>query len=211
MGGTLGRLLARRGHAVIMGSRHPEKARVKFKGTVDCQVVSFQEAVDSSELIMLATPWPAAQGVVTELENTEGKILIDITNPLSPDISHLMVGGNTSAAEQIASWAPGSLVVKAFNGISAANLERPKFSGEPAQVFYCGDDRLAKNTTANLIEQLGFVAVDCGKLANARYLEAMAMLCIQMAFVQDYGLGCTFKFMGNRFSYNLEYDQLYQE
>ncbi len=198
MGGTLGKLFAARGNAVMMGSRQPERVKSKFGGIENCHVASLQESVDFGEVIILATPWQATHEAVMELKNIQGKIVIDVTNPVSADISPLTSGDTISAAEQIASWMPGALVVKAFNGICAANLERPTFSGEPAQVFYCGDDRLAKDTTAELIEQLGFVALDCGKLANARYLEAMAMLCMQMAFVQDHGIESTFKFTGKR-------------
>jgi 8-hydroxy-5-deazaflavin:NADPH oxidoreductase len=198
MGGTLGRLFANRGHVVSMGSRQPERAQAQFKDVANCRVASLQESVDFGDVVVLATPWQVTHATLMELENLQGKVVVDITNPVSADVSHLTIGGNSSAAEQIAAWSPGALVVKAFNGICAANLERPTFSGEPAQIFYCGEDRHAKNTTADLIEQLGFVAVDCGKLSNARYLEAMAMLSIQMAFAQDHGIDSTFKFMGRR-------------
>ncbi len=66
------------------------------------------------------------------------------------------------------------------------------FSGPPAQVFYCGGDVDAKQRAAQLIEDLDFKPVDCGPLANARYLEALAVLWIQLAFVEGRGPGLSF-------------------
>ena len=71
-----------------------------------------------------------------------------------------------------------------FNGVNAANLGNPAFAGGRAQIPYCGDDAGAKGTVCGIIEAIGFEALDCGELKNARYLEALAMLWIQLAFVE---------------------------
>ena len=72
--------------------------------------------------------------------------------------------------------------MKAFNSIGYTNFANPVFKGEKASMFYCGDDAGAKLIVAELGNQLGFDMVDSGPLSQSRWLEAMAMLWISMAF-----------------------------
>jgi predicted dinucleotide-binding enzyme len=72
------------------------------------------EAVKAGEVALLATPWPAAQGALTGLGDLAGKVLMDATNPLLPDLTGLTLGTTSSAGEQVAIWARGAKVVKAL-------------------------------------------------------------------------------------------------
>jgi predicted dinucleotide-binding enzyme len=45
----------------------------------------------------------------------------------------------------------------------------------------------AKQTVAKLTRDIGFDPVDCGSLKAARYLEAMGIIIINLAF--NYGMG----------------------
>ena len=194
MGATLGRLLTANGHKVVIGSRTPETIADRFSAMDGIEVKSQQVAVDEAELVIVATPWAVTLATLDALKIPSQTAILDITNPLSPDVSELVVEGKTSAAEEVARCLGNTRVVKAFNGINAANLDNPVFAGGQAQIPFCGDDAGAKDVVRKLIEELGFVALDCGELKNARYLEAMAMLWIQLAFVEDYGMNCAFKF-----------------
>jgi hypothetical protein len=104
-----------------------------------------------------------------------GKILIDCTNPLAPDLSGLVLGTTTSAGEEIARLAKSTKVVKAFNTIGAANFENPRFGSERASMFICGEDPAAKKVAAKLASELDFDVVDVGPLLASRWLEPLAM------------------------------------
>lgn len=112
------------------------------------------------------------------------KVLIDTTNALLPDLSALALPGSTSAAGMIQTWQPTARVVKAFNTIGAAYLGNAQIDGMAADGFYCGDDANAKTIAAELIAETGMTPQDVGPLRNARSLEAMAMLWIDMALHQ---------------------------
>jgi 8-hydroxy-5-deazaflavin:NADPH oxidoreductase len=124
-----------------------------------------------------------------------GKVLIDATNPLLPDLSALSIGMNTSGGEQGASWASGARVVKAFNSIGFNVMENPKFAEGAALLFYCGDDAEAKRIVHQLASELGFDVRDAGPLKQARTLEPMALLWISLAYQQGYGRDFAFQLM----------------
>jgi 8-hydroxy-5-deazaflavin:NADPH oxidoreductase len=186
IGGALARGLAARGQQVLMGSRTPS-------GT---DRTSIAQAASAAEIVVLATPFHAAQAVLAQAGDLSEKILIDCTNPFSPDRSGLAVGHDTSAAEMIAQWAPGARVVKTFNHIGWEQLPNPVYPGRAA-MFYCGDDAAAKQVVKGLIEDLRFVAVDAGPLRAARLLEPLGMLWSQLAREQGLGRKIAFALLGN--------------
>jgi predicted dinucleotide-binding enzyme len=85
--------------------------------------------------------------------------------------------------------------VKAFNTIGAGNLGRAVFAGLTADGFYCGDDGAAKAIAKGLIADAGLNPVDVGPLRNARLLEPLAMLWIDLAFNQSWGIDHAFKLL----------------
>jgi len=190
VGGTLGKMWAAKDHEVAFGVRRPNDAKVQALLTATgkrARAVSVKDAVAGAEVVLLATPWSATEAALRDAGELRGKVVVDATNPLKSDLSGLAIGHSTSAAEQVAGWAPGARVVKAFNTIGAAHMADPRFGTQRASMFICGDDASAKATVVRLAGELGFDPVDCGPLTQARLLEPLAMLWISMAYA--YGAG----------------------
>jgi predicted dinucleotide-binding enzyme len=156
---------------------------------------SVAEAAAFGEVVVFATPWGGTQDAVNQAGDLSGKVVFDTTNPVTPDLSGLTVGGSTSAAEQIAGWAPGARVVKVFNTTGANNMADPIYDEQPATMFYCGDDDEAKAVAARLAADLGFEPIDAGPLREARLLESLALLWIHLAYPQKMGRDIAFKLM----------------
>jgi len=195
VGGTLGKAWAKTGHDIFFGVRHPkdDKTRQLVQSLGNkAQAGTVAEAAAFGEVVVLATPWPATQAAVREAGNLRGKVVIDCTNPLKPDVSGLEVGFTTSGAEQVAQWAKGAKVFKAFNTTGSNNMADPVISGIRTVMFVCGDDEAAKSVVMQLAADIGFDAVDAGKLEQARLLEPWAMLWISLAFQR--GMGRDFGF-----------------
>ena len=198
MGQALGTLLAADGHKITFGSRQLSTAQDAAAKIGAAKGELIQEALEWGEIAILALPYQAALDLASQRDTQkalQGKIVIDITNALAPDYMSLTVGHTSSAAEEIAKRIPGAHVIKAFNTIFADVL-RAKASGETVEVtvFCAGDDVQAKTKVLKLVSELGLLAVDAGALTNARYLEPVTELVIQLA----YGLG-----RGTRFVLNL--------
>jgi 8-hydroxy-5-deazaflavin:NADPH oxidoreductase len=197
VGTTLGTRWAQCGHEVHFGSRTPSDsdtlARLQKAGGSSIRLGSWQEAVVGSDAVLLAIPWRATENVLKTLGDTlDGHVLIDCVNPLNATFSGLELGYSTSASEKIADLVPRARVVKAFNSVSAATMANPIYADQPATLFYCGDDDEAKQTVAQLAQDLQFQAVDAGALSHARYLEPLAMLYIYLA-ATGWGSQCAFR------------------
>jgi NADPH-dependent F420 reductase len=195
VGGALGSRWAKLGHEVVFGTRNPESGdaqKLAARASGKTSAATLADAANDCEVLLLATPWPATQQIISGLGNLNGKILIDATNPLLPDLSGLTHGATTSGAEQVAAWARGAQVVKAFNTVGANIMADPSFEGHRPVMFYCGDDAEAKQVVKKLIDELVFEAIDAGPLIQARLLEPCAQLWISLAYAQ--GLGREFAF-----------------
>jgi NADPH-dependent F420 reductase len=196
VGGTLGSRWAQLGHEVTFGSRNPGSPQMKelvAKAGKTARAATAAQAAAGAEVVLLASPWPATKDILDSAGDLSGKIVLDAVNPLLPDLSGLEVGTTTSAAEYIAAWAPGALVVKAFNTIGYPVMADPKIGGDAAVMFYCGDDANAKSVAAKLATELGFSAVDAGGLTQARLLEPFSLLWISLAIQKGFGFHWGFK------------------
>jgi 8-hydroxy-5-deazaflavin:NADPH oxidoreductase len=168
VGGTLGSRWAKLGHEVVFGTRNPgsgDVQKIAARASGKTSAATLANAARDCEILLLATPWPVTEQIIAGLGNLNGKILIDATNPLLPDLSGLTHAASTSGGEQVAKWAAGAKVVKAFNTVGANIMADPSFEGHKPVMFYCGDDAGAKHVVMKLIDELVFEAIDAG---NAR-------------------------------------------
>lgn len=184
MGSALAKQFSRAGHFVRITSRSAAKraaVAAANPGVVDAPP---SQALADSTVVVVATGYADAIPALRELGPLDGKVVIDITNPLTPDYMGLTIGHSTSAAEEIAKALPGAEVVKAFNTVFATVLaDGPQFAdGQVAPVFYASDNERARQTAKTLIESIGFQPVDAGGLKNARYLEPLAGLNIYLGY-----------------------------
>lgn len=196
VGGTLAKKWGGKGHTILLGVREPDSQEYQpllAEIGSRAQLLLPRDAVVAADVILLATPWSAAESVVRELAPLlQGKTLIDCTNPLKRDLSGLTHGLDTSGGEQVQSWAPAAKVVKAFNTTGFNIMADPRVDGRAAVMYYCGNDSAAKSHVRQLIEEVGFEPADAGPLVTARLLEPFALLWIQSAVKFGFGRDFTF-------------------
>ena len=184
--GNMGKGLAKRlagKTSLVLGARDVAEAAA-FGAAVGAPVVGYAEAAKSADIIVLALPYAAALEAA-KLPELAGKIVVDISNPITADFSGLSVGHSTSAAEEIQKIAGAARVVKAFNTIFASLFETPVSATAAVPVFLAGNDAAAVDAVAGLVETAGFAVEKAGGLDGARLLEPVGMLNIRFG----YGLG----------------------
>jgi predicted dinucleotide-binding enzyme len=162
---------------------------------------SIREAAEFGDVVVIATTWSATLPLLSQIgpDVFRDKVVIDCTNPLRDDdfTEPCDLEGAPSGAELIARGLPGAKVVKAFNTVSTAVMQGPKFGEEACCLLFCGDDAEAKKTAGTLIADVGFEPVDVSDLVEARRLEPMALLIIRLAFRQGLGPRLGWKLLRN--------------
>ena len=140
------------------------------------------EAAELGEVVVLALSYGVNLDVAKKLgDKLNGKVVIDIANPLNATYDGLATAPGTSSAEEVAKVvSTGAKVVKAFNTTFAGTLVAGNVGGIPLDVFIAGDDEAAKKTVSKLVSESGLVAVDAGPLLRARELEGLGLLGITL-------------------------------
>ncbi len=184
MGTAFVKQLTRAGNQVRVIARNADKARQVAAANPGAVAVDAANAVADADAIVLATAYGDAVEALKSVGDVRGKVVIDITNPLTADFMGLTVGHTTSAAEEISKAFPGAEVVKAFNTVFAQLLAEGADlgAGRKVTVFYAGDSERAKQAARSLAESMGFETIDAGALKNARYLEPLAGLNIYLGY-----------------------------
>ena len=102
VGGTLGKRWADAGHQIFLGARDPQSEKTKAVGATvpRAKVGTPSEAVITSDVILLATPWEVTEPLLTSLD-LAGKVVIDCTNALKPDLSGLDLPADLSGGELV--------------------------------------------------------------------------------------------------------------
>ena len=154
------------------------------KGGASVDLVGHHDDGDiSGDVVILAVPYPAVADVVSKWgDRLDGKVVVDITNPLNfQTFDSLTVPPDSSAAAELAERLRGAKVLKAFNTNFATTLASGTVGGETTTVLIAGADAEAKADLADLVTAGGLRALDAGSLRRARELEALGFLQITLA------------------------------
>ncbi len=161
-------MFAKAGHHVrIANSRGPSS----LQGLVaeigeNAEATTGQEAVDASDIILIAIPWTKREEALGELDGWDDKIVIDAMNAYTEDFEIEDLGTKTST-EFTRALVPGARVVKAFNTIFFKRLVtegKPKGTKGRLAMPVASDDSAAKRVVMDLIDEIGFEPVDTGGL-----------------------------------------------
>lgn len=140
-----------------------------------------------ADTLFLAMPFGAVDDALRSLgESIVGKVVVDVTNSLTPDMQ-LAIGFSTSGAEELQKKAPRAKVVKAFNTVFAQHMANGELKGEKLTLLVAGNDAAAKERIVVLGREIGFDSVDAGPLASSRHLEALGYLNILLGYVLKLG------------------------
>jgi len=179
MATAIGGRTAKAGHTVEVVSRDPAKARALADKLAAGATTGTYGAAPAGDIVILAVPYTSAAAVVAEYGDAlDGKVIIDITNPISADLSGLVTPHGSSGARETAKSLPaGAHVVKAFNTIFGHVLAK----GGRLDAFIAADDPASKARVSTFLESLGLRPFDVGGLQMAQTLEALALMMIGLA------------------------------
>jgi predicted dinucleotide-binding enzyme len=185
------------GHDVTLLGTETAKAQAladDLSGDVSADRVG--EPLDG-EVVVLAVWYAVVDDVIARYgDQLDGKVIVDITNPIDVEAFEPLALEAGSAAQEIAAKAPAARVVKAFNTTFAGTLASGEVGGQPLDVLVAADDESAKATVSQLVSDGGLRPIDAGPLKRAHELEALGYL--HMALQQPLGtnFASTVKLLG---------------
>lgn len=167
------------GHTVEVIVRDPSKAQAFADKLGASGTTGTYGAAPKGDIVILAVPYSSAASVVADFGAAlGGKVIIDITNPVAPDLSGLVTPSGSSGAQETARGLPvGAHVVKAFNTLFGPVLAK----GGRLDAFIAADDAEAKARVATFLDSLGLRPLDIGGLHMAQTLESLGLLMIGLA------------------------------
>ncbi len=190
VGKAISTKLVQLGHSVKMGSRtsNNEKAAewVKASGANALQG-TFADASAFGEMLFNCTSGMVSLEVLklAGVNNLNGKILIDISNPL--DFSKgmppsLSVCNTDSLGEQIQRAFPAVKVVKTLNTVNCNVMVNPSLVPGSHDIFVSGNDAAAKSKATEILKNwFGWKSViDLGDISTARGSEMLLPIWVRL-------------------------------
>lgn len=171
--------IAEAGHTIEVVNRDPAKARALADKLGAGAITGTYGAAPAGDIVIIAVPYSGVAAVVTDFgQALDGKVVIDLANPVAPDLSGLVTPHGSSSAQETAKALPaGTHVVKAFNTIFGHVLAK----GGNLDAFFAGDDAEAKARVSTFLESIGLRPLDVGGLNMAHTLEALGLMMIGLA------------------------------
>lgn len=203
--GVVGKTIAVRldglGHDVIVGTRNPEETLSRTdpdqygnppfgawqEEHPEVRLGTFAEAAAHGDMVVNATAGAVSLEALEQAgeDNLNGKILIDIANPL--DFSKgmpptLLVSNTDSLGEQIQRRFPEAKVVKTLHTMNAYVMVDPaQLAATDHTVFVSGDDAEAKARVSELLRSFGWSdIIDLGDITTARGTEMVLPIWVRL-------------------------------
>jgi predicted dinucleotide-binding enzyme len=170
IGATAAKLFTCAGHEVaIANSRGPDS----LAGVADetgAHAATVDDAAAFGEMVLLAIPLHAYDSLPADA--FAGKVVIDANNyyPARDGAIERLDSGETTSSELLAEHLDKAHVIKAFNSMYFGTLGSEGKPAAPREqrlaLFVAGDDAEAKRRVSELIDEIGFAAVDTGPLGE---------------------------------------------
>jgi hypothetical protein len=193
VGGALATAWSKAGHTILLGVQDVNDFKGKeLLSNANTLVHPIQDAVRNAEVILVATPAPAAIDVAKSLGDTSGKVIIDAMN--------VVMGrgpvGFTNTADAILANTPTRNVVKSFNTTGFNNMKNPVYGEMAIDMFMAGDSEHGKKIVRQLALDAGFAeCYDVGGNDKFQLMEQFAFFWINLAMMRGHGREIGFKLL----------------
>ena len=170
IGHALARAFARKGMEVSVAATRDPESFASDAAAIGSTIIpkTLAEAV-KADILFLAVRFESHKEVAKALPSWKGKTIVDVTNAYSVPPEQL--GGQPSSAKVVAEAFTDGRLVKGFNHLGAAILERdPAVHGGRRVVFLASDDEDAAAEVGELAKHFGFSPIALGGLSEGGLL-----------------------------------------
>lgn len=187
IGGKLGTVFARAGHRVVFSYSRSERKLMRLAKAAGDRALAGTpaEAVNASDVLLLAVHWSRVNDVLKQAGSLRGKTVISCCLPMSLKDHELVVAHTSSGAEVLARKVMPARFVAAFGTIPSEvlfDVFAARTRKDRPTLIYYGDNRAAKKVAERLIRDIGFDPIDAGPLTIGRYAEPFTLLVARLAY-----------------------------
>lgn len=176
VGNALAEVFHKLGHPVQIGVKDSKK-EIEKKHFIE--YIDGKNIAKDNEIIIIAVPGNKVEKAVMDIKNPEGKIFIDLTNPIGEDYI-LTRGRYTSNGEVIQEILKDFHIVKTLNTLGVEKLVNPCVNEKKLTMLLAGNNKNANKKVEELLFEMGFDPMLVGDIHFSRYLEPLAMIWIEM-------------------------------
>ena len=189
VGGALATQWAKAGHQIFLGVRDTQNFKgMELLNNENTSVHTIQEAVNLSEVILVASPPQFIESLASNFGDVSGKVIIDATNAIRTKPENY-----PTAYHAFEALTKGE-VVKCFNSTGFENMKNPDYGKTALDMFMAGKNEEAKTIAKQLSHDAGFEnCYDFGGADKVELLEKFALSWINLAIFQKMGRGIGFK------------------
>ncbi|MBX2947536.1 MAG: NAD(P)-binding domain-containing protein [Cyclobacteriaceae bacterium] len=193
VGGALATAWSKAGHTILLGTQDIKNFKGKeLLNNSNTSAHSIHEAVREAEIILIATPAPAAGEVAKSLGDTSGKVIIDAMNV----VMGRGPAGFSNTADAILANTATRDVVKSFNTTGFNNMKNPTYGNMAIDMFMAGDSEKGKKIVHHLALDAGFAeCYDVGGNDKFQLMEQFAFFWINLAMMRGQGRDIGFKLL----------------
>ena len=193
VGGALAQRLLEVGEHVVVGVRFPlsEKSIKLATHIGEDRLTSIERAVAVANTIIITTPPDVVMGILPQLGDVHGKLIIDATNAVRTKPTPY-----NTVFEALKKELQTEQVVKCFNTSGFENMRHPIYEGTGIDLFMAGNHTESKAKVAELVIKMGYGnCYDFGGDDKVELLEQFALAWINLAIFQGHGRGIAVKIM----------------
>jgi 8-hydroxy-5-deazaflavin:NADPH oxidoreductase len=147
-------------------------------------ISTFEGTATWCDIAFLCTKWDGTENALhlANPENLEGKVVVDVTNPL--DFTggmppKLYVGHTNSGGATVQRLLPKSHVVKTLNIINSSKMVNPTYTSGTPTMLLCGNDAESKKTVTSILTQFGWQDIqDLGTIEQSAMMESLCILWV---------------------------------
>ena len=186
LGSGLAYRWARKGYAVVIGSRSEQKGKASAATLLErlpgAAVTgrSNSDAASAAEMVILTVPYAHHRATLDEIKAVvDGKIVVDATVPLvPPKVARVQLSDDWPVARTTqAILGDGVRVVSAFHNVAAAHLQEDG-DHDDGDVLVYGNSNDAREAVIHLVEAAGLRGWHAGSIDNSVVSEALTSVLI---------------------------------
>ena len=185
--GNIGKAIAtnlvKGNHSVILASRDNEKTKALAEQLGNLATTNeIADAIREADVIIPAIYFNALKEFFqTFSKELEGKIIIDVSNPIAPDGNggfKKIIAENESAGKILSELIPKTAkLIKAFGTLGAGSLLNSAFNEPDKKVlFYASDSTNSNQQIEELITSSGFIPFNVGGIDQSIKIEVFGDL-----------------------------------